>query len=64
MGPPLTFLLLFAAWTLVLVLAIAGARGARVLGGKARPEDFTAGVPHGGDRYWRLNRSPGSRSDS
>lgn len=49
--------MLFSAWTLLLVLVIGGVRGALVLQGKARPGDYTAGVPHGGDRYWRLNRA-------
>jgi uncharacterized MAPEG superfamily protein len=56
-SPPLTCLLLFSAWTVLLVLAIAVVRGAKVLRGRARPGDYTAGVPHGGDRYWRLNRA-------
>jgi uncharacterized MAPEG superfamily protein len=49
--------MLFTAWTVFLVLVIGGVRGAKVLRGEARPGDYTAGVPHGGDRYWRLNRA-------
>jgi len=41
----------------LLLLAIAAARVRHVLAGKARASDFTAGIPHGGDRYWRLNRA-------
>lgn len=54
---PLWCLLGFVAWTLALLLAIGGARVSQVLAGKAQPTDFPAGVPHGSDAYWRLNRA-------
>ena len=47
----------FIAWTLLLLLAIGGARVVQVLQGQKRPSEFLPGVPHGGDRYWRLNRA-------
>ena len=57
MTTPLWCLLGFVVWTLVLLVAIAVARVSRVLAGKAKPTDFPAGVPHGSDAYWRLNRA-------
>jgi MAPEG family len=47
----------FAAWAVLLVLAIAAARVFQVLTGKKRANEFPSGVPHGGDGYWRLNRA-------
>ncbi|HVP30283.1 MAG TPA: MAPEG family protein [Myxococcota bacterium] len=57
MTVPLWCLLGFVLWTTLLLVAIGAARVAQILGGKARPSDFPSGVPHGGDRYWRLNRA-------
>jgi uncharacterized MAPEG superfamily protein len=57
MTVPLWCLLGFVVWTLVLLLGIGTARVGQVLGGKAKPGDFPAGVPHGGAAYWRLNRA-------
>jgi len=57
MTTPLWCLLGFVAWTLCLLLAIGAARVFQVLAGKAQATDFTAGVPHGSDAYWRLNRA-------
>jgi uncharacterized MAPEG superfamily protein len=57
MTTPLWCLFGFILWTLVLLLSIGGVRVGQTLTGKARPSDFTPGVPHGGDRYWRLNRA-------
>jgi uncharacterized MAPEG superfamily protein len=39
------------------MLAIVGARVVEILGGRARPSEFPSGTPHGGDRYWRMNRA-------
>ena len=57
MTTPLWCLLGFVAWTLVLLVGIAVARTAAVLGGQKKANEFPSGVPHGGDAYWRLNRA-------
>ena len=57
MTTPLWCLFGFILWTVLLLLSIGGVRVGQTLAGKARPSDFTPGVPHGGDRYWRLNRA-------
>lgn len=57
MTTPLWCLLGFVLWTTLLLLMVAAVRVAQILGGSARPSDFPSGVPHGGDRYWRLNRA-------
>jgi uncharacterized MAPEG superfamily protein len=57
MSTPVLCLLLFAAWAIVLVLTLAGTRVIRVLRRQQAANSFTSGVPHGGDRYWRLNRA-------
>jgi uncharacterized MAPEG superfamily protein len=54
---PLLCLFGFILWTVALLLAIAAVRVREILAGKARASDFTPGIPHGGDRYWRLNRA-------
>lgn len=56
MTTPLWCLLGFVAWTLVLLVALASVRVGAVLAGRAAPTDFPAGVPHGSDANWRLNR--------
>ena len=53
---PLWCLVGFVAWTIVMLFALAGTRIAQVVTGRKQPNDFPAGVPHGGDTYWRLNR--------
>ncbi len=50
-------LLGFAAWTLLLVGCIGTIRVWQIFTGQKRPGEFPAGVPHGGDAYWRLNRA-------
>ncbi len=57
MTVPLWCLLGFASWTLVLLLGIAVFRVTQVMTGQKKPTEFPAGVPHGGDLYWRLNRA-------
>jgi uncharacterized MAPEG superfamily protein len=57
MTRPLLCLIGFAAWGVLLVLAIGAVRVIQVLTGKKRPNEFPGGVPHGGDSYWRLNRA-------
>jgi uncharacterized MAPEG superfamily protein len=55
--PPLAALVLFAVWGLLLVISIGLSRVAQVITQGKGPGDFPAGVPHGGDAYWRLNRA-------
>ncbi|MBP6011117.1 MAG: MAPEG family protein [Alphaproteobacteria bacterium] len=55
--PPLVALVLFAVWAMVLVLAIGAWRVGQTIGGGKKAGDFPAGVPHGSDTYWRLNRA-------
>lgn len=50
-------LLGFVAWTLLLVLALVTWRSIEALLGRRRLDEFPAGVPHGTDTYWRLNRA-------
>ncbi len=57
MTPSLTALIVFALWTIVLLLSIGAVRVGQVLAGKARANDFPGGIKHGGDMYWRLNRA-------
>ncbi|MBX3268618.1 MAG: MAPEG family protein [Sandaracinaceae bacterium] len=58
MSIPLICLLLFAAHTLlVVVVGIGTPRVSRVLSGAARPGDFPADTPHGGERYRRTMRA-------
>ena len=53
----ITALIAYALWAVALVLALAIARTTMVLRGRAKANSFTAGVPHGSDAYWRLNRA-------
>lgn len=57
MTTPLWCLGGFVAWTILLMAAIAFVRVAAVLRGEKQANEFPAGVPHGGDAYWRLNRA-------
>ena len=57
MTTPLWCLVGFVVWTLLLLVAIAGARVGAVLRGEKQANEFPSGVPHGGDAYWRLNRA-------
>ena len=50
-------LILYALWAMVLVLSIGAARVHQVLVGGAKADSFVAGVPHGPEPYWRLNRA-------
>jgi uncharacterized MAPEG superfamily protein len=49
--------LLYAFWALLLVLSLGLWRTIQVVRGTHRANEFTAGVPHGADLYWRLNRA-------
>jgi len=55
--PPLTALILFAVWSLLLVSTIGIWRVSQLLTGRVPKGGFTPGAPHGGDAYWRLNRA-------
>lgn len=50
-------LTLYAIWAMVLVLSVAAVRVHQVVVGGAKPDSFTAGIPHGPEPYWRLNRA-------
>lgn len=54
---PLYSLLGAGAWTLLLVMGVALWRAPEMLAGRTRISGFPSGVPHGSDRYWRLNRA-------
>lgn len=49
-------LVLFVIWTLLCLTGIGISRCTWVLMGKFRATDFPAGLAHGPDWYWRLNR--------
>ncbi|MDP2307921.1 MAG: MAPEG family protein [Pseudomonadota bacterium] len=53
----LACLLGFVAWTLLLVFLLISWRSMEALLGRRRLDEFPAGVPHGTDAYWRLNRA-------
>ncbi|TGN09732.1 MAPEG family protein [Leptospira ilyithenensis] len=50
-------LLLFVIWTIGLGLSLVGYRTVQVLLGKKQSNEFPAGIQHGPERYWRLNRA-------
>src|SRR5256885_16509731 len=54
---PLWSLLAMVTWTMALVIAISMYRRGQVELGRKRDNEFPSGVPHGTDRYWRLNRA-------
>lgn len=47
----------YALWGIVLVLMVAAERVMMVVSGKAAITDFTPGMKHGSDSYWRINRA-------
>jgi uncharacterized MAPEG superfamily protein len=55
--PSITALVLYALWSIALVLMILLDRIVLVVRGHAKPSDFTGGVPHGNPAYWRINRA-------
>ncbi len=57
MTTPLLCLVLYAAWAMILVLAVATWRVGQVLLGKRASNSFPSGTPHGPDLYWRINRA-------
>ncbi len=50
-------LIFYALWAIALVLMVAGDRVLQVMRGEARLTQFTPGVPHGSESYWRINRA-------
>ena len=52
------------AWMLTLTLALVSSRGAQMATDGKRIGDFPASVPHGGDRYWRLNRAHANAAEN
>ena len=57
LSTPLYALMGFVFWTVFLVLAIGAVRVGEVASGTTAVNAFPSGQPHGGDRYWRLNRA-------
>lgn len=53
----LVALTFYAIWALFLVLSVSAVRVHQVMVGRAQPDSFTAGIPHGPEPYWRLNRA-------
>jgi uncharacterized MAPEG superfamily protein len=53
----ITALIAYALWAIALVLMVATNRTLQVIRGQAKANSFAAGVPHGSDGYWRLNRA-------
>ncbi|HTT84337.1 MAG TPA: MAPEG family protein [Rhizomicrobium sp.] len=53
----ITALIFYALWAVALVLMVSGDRILQVIRGEARADSFTAGVPHGSESYWRINRA-------
>lgn len=54
---PLAALVLFALWTMTLVLALGAWRLLLVVTRRVPSGGFTPGTQHGSDAYWRLNRA-------
>ena len=57
MTTPLLCLLGFAGWTILLVVLVGAARIVEIVRGNKASNEFPSRVPHGGDRYWRMNRA-------
>lgn len=53
----LVALTFYGLWAMFLVLSVAAVRVHQVLTKGAEITSFTAGVPHGPESYWRLNRA-------
>lgn len=47
----------YAMWAMFLVISIAAVRVHQIMTGRADVADFPAGVRHGSEGYWRLNRA-------
>ena len=57
MTPTLYALIGFVFWTMFLVMVLGCTRGYQIVTGQKKSNEFRAGVPHGGEMYWRLNRA-------
>lgn len=57
MHPAIIALLGFVSWTLVLGLWLVSIRSFKVLMGTNKSDEFPAGIKHGSEFYWRLNRA-------
>ncbi len=57
MNQSLLALLLFAGWTVLLIVMVISYRSIQVLIGKKKSNEFTSGVKHGTERYWQMNRA-------
>jgi uncharacterized MAPEG superfamily protein len=54
---PVVSLLAYVLWTMLLAIAVFMLRTPPVLFRQKKANEFTAGVPHGSDAYWRINRA-------
>ncbi|TGN19124.1 MAPEG family protein [Leptospira idonii] len=57
MNQTILSLLLFVSWTMALGFSLISYRSIQVLLGRKKSNEFPAGIQHGTDRYWRLNRA-------
>ncbi|EMN02885.1 MAPEG family protein [Leptospira noguchii str. 1993005606] len=57
MNPAIIALLGFIFWTLFLGLGVVSIRSFKVLTGSNKSNEFPAGIKHGSEFYWRLNRA-------
>jgi uncharacterized MAPEG superfamily protein len=57
MYTPLTALVLFALWAIVLALVVVVWRVREVMAGRAKINEFPGGQRHGSEAYWRANRA-------
>ncbi len=55
--PAIIALLGFVSWTLALGFSLVSIRSFKVLMGTNKSDEFPAGIKHGSEFYWRLNRA-------
>ncbi|AVV50866.1 MAPEG family protein [Leptospira santarosai serovar Shermani str. LT 821] len=55
--PAIISLLGFVFWTLALGFSLVSIRSFKVLMGTNKSDEFPAGIKHGSEFYWRLNRA-------
>ena len=56
--------LAMGGWMILLTGAVVSSRGAMMATEGRKVNDFPAGVPHGSDRYWRLNRAHANAAEN